>query len=78
MNNQIYAMQFCDNVRFLRKKSGFSKRKMAGCLGIGVYSLQKIEKNIIPPRLVWTVILRIQAQFHIPPYKIFSPLDEME
>ena len=47
---------FSRNIILLRSHYGYSQKHMAQLLGIGVESLRKIEKGIIPPRLTVDVI----------------------
>lgn len=54
---------FMQNVKWLRKRFGLSKRHMARLLGIGVGSLNKIERGEFPPRLGINTMFRVCAQF---------------
>ena len=64
------------NVCFLRKITGLSKRKMATLMGIGVASLNKIERGEMPERLTVEVIFRIEKEFGIPSKYQFICLGE--
>jgi transcriptional regulator with XRE-family HTH domain len=48
MGSEKEIMAFCENVRYLRKKNGLSKKEMAKKLGIGVKSLELIETGSLP------------------------------
>ncbi len=61
------------NIAHIRKANNISKKKMAEILEIGIYSLNKIEKGILPPRLGVTILFRIQEYFNI---SIKAQLDE--
>ncbi|MBO5323027.1 MAG: helix-turn-helix transcriptional regulator [Oscillospiraceae bacterium] len=63
---------FLHNVAWLRRHYGISKKRMAKLLGIGLWSLNKIEKGEIPPRLDVSIIFAISRQFSIPPAELFS------
>jgi len=63
---------FSRNIILLRAHYGYSQKHMAQLLGIGVESLRKIEKGIIPPRLTVDVIFAVQKHFHISPDTLFS------
>lgn len=63
---------FIENVMFIRKHSGISKKGMAKLLGIGVGSLNKIEKGEIPPNLSVEVIFNIHRHFGIHPKDLFG------
>lgn len=68
---------FCQNVIWLRTQSGLSKKAMARCLGIGVGSIRKIERLIMPPRLRVDVLFAIYDRFGIAPSILLSRrLDE--
>lgn len=64
----------CKNICYLRRVHGLSKKEMANKLGIGIYSLTKLESGILPPRLTTNVLLRIYDVFGIKPAKMFLPL----
>ena len=68
---------FCCNVLALRKRNNLSKKDMAKLLGIGIGSLNKLEKGIIPERMSCTVLVRISKVFHVPiSYILGKALDE--
>lgn len=58
---------FLSNVTWLRKHNKLSKKRMAALLGIGVYSLNKIESGMLPPNLDVDIFFRIQRHFGIRP-----------
>ena len=49
MENNKEIEYFCHNIAFLRKSHGLSKKEMAKILGIGIWSLNKIERGELPP-----------------------------
>ena len=53
------------NIRWLRKHHGLSKREMAKRLGIGLWSLNKIEKGELPPRLHCDILFAVQRVFGV-------------
>lgn len=53
------------NIYYLRSENNFSKKKMAEILKIGVNTLSKIEKGILPPRLSVDVLFRLKDYFGI-------------
>ena len=59
------------NIVWLRKHYGISKKRMAKMLGIGLWSINKIELGEIPPRLDVRIIFAISRQFSIPPAELF-------
>ena len=63
---------FSYNIIVLRAHYGYSQKRMAQLLGIGVGSLCKIERGIIPPRLTVDIIFAVQKHFHISPDTLFS------
>ena len=54
------------NILYLRKSNNISKKEMAEILGIGISSLSKIEKGILPPRLSVEILFKIKNCFGIP------------
>lgn len=60
------------NIVWLRKHYGISKTRMAKMLGVGLWSINKIEQGEIPPRLDVSIIFAISRQFSIPPAELFS------
>lgn len=63
---------FLLNVTYLRKRHGLSKRKMAKIMGIGIASLNKMERGDFPPRLKINAILDVCRYFHIKPADILT------
>ena len=66
---------FCKNLGNLRRKNGYSKKKMAELLGISVYHLTKLEKGEIPPMISAGIFFRVQEVFGIPVCRQLFPLD---
>lgn len=67
---------FCNNVKFLRKKHGLSKKEMAKRLHIGVRMLSKLESGIVSDRLGADILVWIHMEFGILPSQQFLPLEE--
>lgn len=57
---------FLRNIIWLRKHNGLSKKEMAKRLDIGLWSLNKIEKGELPPRLHCDIIFAVHQNFGIP------------
>lgn len=55
------------NVAYLRKQHGLSKKEMAALLGIGIYSLNKIERGELPQRLCVDILFHIHKHFGVRP-----------
>ena len=53
------------NIAFLRKHYGLSKKEMAKKLEISVWMLNKIEKGELPPSLKIDVLFNIYKEFGI-------------
>ncbi len=60
------------NIVWLRKHYNLSKNKMAKILGISVYSLNKIENGVFPPKLTVKIFENLQTHFNIHPKNIFE------
>lgn len=76
MSNIGESKIFCSNVCQLRKTAGFPQRKMAQLMGIGVYSLRKIEQGVLPPRASVDIFFRLRNAFHISIPSLFIPIDK--
>ncbi len=63
---------FSYNVAWLRKKNGLTKKKMAQILGIGVVSLNKIERGEVPPRTSVEILFKIYNYFNIRPSELIA------
>lgn len=77
LNNHRESKQFCDNVYKLRKLAGLSQKKMAQLLGIGIYSLRKIERGTLPPRVSVDIFFRLRNAFHICIPSLFLPIEKL-
>lgn len=67
---------FAHNIVWLRKHFRLSKKRMAELLGIGLWSLNQIERGVVPPRLTVAVLFMVQRQFGISPNMLFNRLFE--
>lgn len=56
---------FLNNITWLRRHYGLTKKEMAGKLNISVWSLNKIENGELPPRLTIDVMFRTYQVFGI-------------
>ena len=65
---------FMNNIAYLRKKNGLSKKEMANVLNISVYALNKIERGELPKKISVEVVFNLQKRFKISPEKQFSLL----
>lgn len=61
------------NLFLLRVKHRLNQKEMALILGIGLLSLRKLEKGIIPPRLTVEMLYRIHDHFGITPSNLMDP-----
>lgn len=63
---------FLCNIIWLKNNYRLSKRKMAKMLGIGIKSLDKLEKGEIPPRIGVEVVFNIHKNFGVVPKGLFG------
>ena len=70
LNNEFE--NFLYNIVYLRKTNNLSKKEMAGILGISIYSLNMLEKGIIPTRLGVEIIFKIQQHFSVSAKDLFE------
>ena len=55
------------NVAWLRERHGLSQKKMAEIMGIGIGSLNKVERGDMPPKMKVDVLINIYRQFGVSP-----------
>ena len=70
MKQELYKEEygnFAYNVAWLRKHYGLSKKEMAEIMGIGIGSLNKVERGEMPPQMKVDVLIRIYKQFGVSP-----------
>ena len=65
---------FCSNVKWLRQKHRLTKQQMAAIMGIGVYSITKLEQGNLPPRMRIDAALNLSHHFRIPLKYLFYVL----
>ncbi len=58
---------FVSMLIYLRESNGLTKEEMASMLGIGVKTLEKIEKGELPERLGANIVMAITKHFGISP-----------
>ena len=63
---------FVFNIVRLRNHHKLSKREMAKILRIGIKSLDKLEKGVIPPRIGVEVVFNIYKNFGVAPKDLFG------
>ena len=79
MNKESVALsikQFLDNIVYLRKKSGLSKKEMTKILGISIGTLNKTEKGDIPPLLKAEIVFNVSDYFNISTEDLFRKLSD--
>ena len=57
---------FLHNIVWLRRHYNLSKKEMANRLEIGLWSMNKIEKGELPPRLRCDILFAAYRNFGIP------------
>ncbi len=60
------------NIKWLRKHHGISKKRMAQIMGIGIGSLNQLERGSVPQRLTVTVLFAIEDHFGIAPPELLG------
>ena len=66
-SNDTQIQIFLHNLAWLRKKHNLSKADMAKKLKIGLYTLNKIEAGILPPRLGCRILEAVYYSFSVLP-----------
>ena len=64
-SNDTQIQIFLHNLAWLRKKHNLSKADMAKKLKIGLYTLNKIEAGILPPRLGCRILEAVYYSFSV-------------
>lgn len=67
-----------ENIKFLRIKNKLTKKEMAKIIGVGLKSLNQIEKGELPRRFTVKIFYRIYEHFGILPSKQLEPLLEKQ
>lgn len=75
-NNEIQTL--CENMKLLRATLGLSKKEMANRIRISMYSLNKLESGVMPPRLCIDFLIYINWEFGILPSQMVNPNLGME
>lgn len=76
MDNSRELATLCRNIRYLRISHGLSKKKMAEIMGIGVRSLNRMERGDFPSGIGISVFFRIHRTFGVLPSRLVS--EELE
>ena len=61
-----------ENLVYLRKANGISKREMARIMVIGVQTLTKLERGELPPRMKVEALFRVQNRFGVPVHRLLG------
>lgn len=74
MNQEInYELKaLTQNITNLRQKNKLTKKEMAKLLGISIYSLNKIEEDILPHKITIDILIKINSNFGISPHEIMQ------
>lgn len=68
-SDQRRCILFCNLVRSLRFETKITQKEMASILGVGVGSVRKLERGVIPARLTPDAISRLYKEFGIHQFK---------
>ena len=74
MSNQEELLNFCHNVKTVRRNMNLSKAKMAKVMGIGIHSLNLIENGVFPERLGINAVVKFCFTFGISLKDAFTKL----
>lgn len=70
--NRMELENLCHNIIWLRRVSGLSKKQMAALLEIGLWSLSKLERLEIPPKLTVDVLFNLTREFRVPAHLLLG------
>ena len=65
---------FLENVKRLRDQYALSKKKMAGIMDVSIYTINKIERGELPPKMSVTVVFNLEKYFGIAASELVSVL----
>ena len=74
LENDKELLVLMKNIKYLRLKNGLTKREMAKIIGVGIKTLNQIEKEEFPKRFTVRILYGISEHFGILPSKQFEPL----
>ena len=74
METNKAIIMFGENLTKLRAQKGLTQKEMAVRLGIGIKSLRKLERGMLPSRLRCDVFDRLFDEFGITADKIFQEI----
>ena len=69
---QYEQMNFCYNIKFLRKKHSFDCLKMSELLKITLDELKSIENGSVPDTVSCDVVFKILDYFKVTPQMLFD------
>lgn len=61
-----------NNLAHLRKESGISKQELADIMGVGLWTVTKLERGELPPRMKVEALFRIQHRFGVSVHRLLG------
>ena len=66
------------NLYYLRVEAGYTKKRMAGIIGICEKTLARLERGELPPRFNVTQLVRVSKHFGVTVDGLFIPREGRE
>lgn len=61
-----------NNLTYLRKENGISKQELADIMGVGLWTVTKLERGELPPRMKVEALFRIQHRFGVSVHRLLG------
>lgn len=74
MNKEAHGeLEFLgQNLTYLRKENGISKQELADIMGVGLWTVTKLERGELPPRMKVEALFRIQHRFGVSVHRLLG------
>ena len=64
--------RLANNLTYLRKENGISKQELADIMGVGLWTVIKLERGELPPRMKVEALFRIQHRFGVSVHRLLG------
>ncbi|MBQ5672542.1 MAG: helix-turn-helix transcriptional regulator [Oscillospiraceae bacterium] len=64
--------RLANNLTYLRKENGISKQELADIMGVGLWTVTKLERGELPPRMKVEALFRIQHRFGVSVHRLLG------
>ena len=64
--------RLANNLTYLRKENGIAKQELADIMGVGLWTVTKLERGELPPRMKVEALFRIQHRFGVSVHRLLG------